>query len=150
MQNHTPIPTVRVSDHAVDGLLRGLAAGAAMMAFLVLATVAGGRDWAEMVASFAAEGSTRPWNGLLAHLAISAIYGIAWGVGESLLLRNMALPRWIWGAIFGLSLYAVAQLGILPGTALRQIPAPLFLCAHLVYGITLGLLQEHARTAARA
>lgn len=149
MQNHSPIQSYRASDHAVDGLLRGLAAGAAMMAVLVLATLASGGDWAAMVASFAAEGNVRPWNGMLAHLAISAIYGIFWGLGESLLLRNMTLPRWLWGAIYGLSLYAVAQLGILPGTALFQIPAALFLVAHVIYGVTLGLLQDLARAPAR-
>lgn len=145
MQNHAPIPVYRVSDQAVDGLLRGLAAGVAMILFLALATALAGRDVVEMLASLAATESARPFNGVLSHLAVSAVFGIVWGVAAPLLLRRTTLPLRLWGMLYALPLYSIAQPAILPGEALVQIPAILFLFGHFTYGVTLGVLQSYAR-----
>lgn len=104
MQNHAPIPVYRVSDQAVDGLLRGLAAGVAMILFLALATALAGRDVVEMLASLAATESARPFNGVLSHLAVSAVFGIVWGVAAPLLLRRTTLPLRLWGMLYALPL----------------------------------------------
>ena len=130
-------------DTAVDGLLAGLVGGLAMGLFLGLADGLAGRSPLELLAYFD-PAQTGSWlAGLLAHLAVSAIYGVGFGLllGVVGRIRPSAL-RWLWllGLGYGLLLWLVA-LGLVVtavGAPLAQIPAWQFALAHLIYGLVLG------------
>ena len=130
-------------DTAVDGLLAGLVGGLVMG--LVLAVV----GWLNGGPLLATLGYFDPaqagsWlTGLLAHLAVSAIYG----VGLALLLRVGAWIRpsltklaWLFGGLYGLLLWGLAVGVVLTAvaSALAQIPAWEFGLAHLLYGLAAG------------
>ena len=87
-----------------------------------------------------------PVSGLLAHLAVSGVYGVVWG----LLWRpvhNMVprLPAWLVGLVYGLILLVVAQLAV---AALNPLLMDIGLAhravAHLLYGLVLGLLTARS------
>ena len=125
-------------DTAVDGLLAGLIGGLLMCLFLILT------GWLNREAPLVSLGYFDPaqsgsWlSGLLAHLAVSAIYGVV----LALLLRGMSRPHpahaplaWLWGGVYGLLLWGVATAVASP---LDQIPAWEFGLAHLLYGMAVG------------
>lgn len=130
-------------DTAVDGLIAGLGGGVVMTCFLILAGWAGGTPPQATVALFDPAQSGSWLSGLLAHLAVSAIYGLV----LALLLRSVSRLRpsltkatWLWGAGYGLLLWGLAT-----GTALTAVASPLdqipvwkFALAHLLYGLTAG------------
>ena len=70
-----------LGDLAVDGLLLGLAAGAMMVAFLLVAGMLDGVAPAAVLARFGLPGSATAVTGLLGHLAVSAVLGA--GVGRA-------------------------------------------------------------------
>ena len=130
-------------DTAVDGLLAGLFGGLLMGLFLALA------GWLNDGAPLATLGYFDPaqaggWlTGLLAHLAVSAIYG----VGLALLLRVVGWIRasltklaWLFGGLYGLLLWGLAVGVVLTAvdSSLAQIPAWEFGLAHLLYGLVAG------------
>lgn len=130
-------------DTAVDGLLAGLVGGLVMGLFLALAV------WLNSGSPLTALGYFDPaqaggWlTGLLAHLAVSAIYG----VGLALLLRVVGWIRpsltklnWLWGTSYGLLLWGLAAGVVLTAvdSPLDQIPAWEFAAAHLLYGLVAG------------
>lgn len=141
-QRATPFrPQASVSDMAVDGLLRGLAAGLAMLAVLIGATALAGMQPADVLASFGNGADARPFHGLLSHLAVSGAYGVLWGVLAGLYLRGAQTPIWLWGTLYGALLWGIAVLILPDASALMQIPWPILLAVHLVYGGALGLMQ---------
>jgi hypothetical protein len=142
-KKRTP-PLQSPSDLAVDGLLRGLAGGIAMLLVLVGAGALAGLHPMHILASFGIESSVQPLHGLLAHLAVSAVYGVLWGFGAGYALRRTLIPYWVWGATFGALLYAIAAAVLLPMSPLAQIPWGILLAAHLVYGAVVGLLHRPA------
>lgn len=90
-----------------------------------------------------------PIQGLMIHLAISAIYGIffrmaghlsgeLWGWNKEPLLAMLA------GVIYGSFLWLFAGLVLLPleTTPFDSLPVPSFAVAHLIYGIVLGVLIQ--------
>ena len=130
-------------DTAVDGLLAGLVGGVFMGLFLALA------GWLNDGVPLATLGYFDPaqaggWlTGLLAHLAVSAIYG----VGLALLLRVVGWIRpsltklaWLFGGLYGLLLWGLAVGVVLTAvdSSLAQIPAWEFGLAHLLYGLVAG------------
>ena len=130
-------------DTAVDGLLAGLVGGLVMGLFLgVAGWLSGGSLLATL--GYFDPAQTGSWlTGLLAHLAVSAIYG----VGLALLLRVVGWIRpsltklnWLWGALYGLLLWGLAVGVVLTAvaSALAQIPAWEFGLAHLLYGLAAG------------
>ena len=67
-------------DAAVDGLLAGGAAGIAMGVYLAVSVLLLGEGPARMLARFDPAGSAAPVAGVLMHLAVSAVYGLVFGV----------------------------------------------------------------------
>lgn len=128
----------RTGDAAVDGLLAGLGAGVVMAIYLLITGMIGGEAMGTIMGRFAPGRETAPLTGLLAHLAVSAIYGALFGV-LSLPFRNR-IPVWVMGLLFGLSLFLIAWYALLPGTgsSLLNISPANFGIAHLLYGGALG------------
>lgn len=136
-----------MGDMAVDGLLHGLAGGFVMILFLLASGALTGRTPGELLSLFGVDTIVQPLNGLLSHLAVSAIYGILWGLFAGMMARP-ALPPWLWGLMYGSLLYGAATVLVLPVSPLAQLPWLLFLAAHWVYGGVLGLLQQRVHPAA--
>ena len=130
-------------DTAVDGLMAGLVAGMLMSLFLAIVGWLNGGSPVEMLGYFDPARTSSWLTGLLAHLAVSAIYGLV----LALLLRGMGWIRpsftrlaWLWGLGYGLLLWGVAT-----GVALTAVSSPLvqiptweFALAHLLYGLVAG------------
>lgn len=128
-----------IGDAAVDGLLGGVAAGIAMAAYLVGVSLLGGEGLA--VLNRFDPNAASPAVGALMHLAVSGVYGAAFGVVFKW-VRRFNLPAWLSGLIYGALLFALAAIVILPSSrsALGGIPTLHFGIAHLVYGLVLGFV----------
>jgi hypothetical protein len=138
-------------DAAIDGLFGGLLAGIVMAVFLAAAGLSVGDVPGEVLARFAPGGAQSPLGGLIAHLAVSGIYGALFG-----LVCQMAARRWIrsaaaWiaglaGGLYGLALLILAQAAFLPGAgaALKAFPPLHFALAHLIFGIVLGVITNRS------
>ena len=131
-------------DTAVDGLVAGLAAGLAMALFLVLAGFISDRQPLVTLGYFDPARTGNWMTGLLAHLAVSAIYGVVF----TLLLRLVVWIRpsllrqvWLLGLGYGLLLYGLAAGVVLTAVTnhLTQIAAWQMGAAHLLFGLVLGL-----------
>ncbi len=138
---------ISASDAAIDGLLSGVLAGLAMIAYVALSAWIGGADPVATLALFAPEPTTGPLVGLLAHLAVSGIYGVVFGALYAGLLRrpNYNPPAWLHalvGGLYGLLLLLAAWTLLLPatGSRLQQIPLLHLAVGHVVYGALLGWL----------
>ena len=119
---------IKASDAVVDGLFRGVLAGLGMGVYLAIG---------------------QPLVGLLAHLAVSGIYGALFGLLSLLVLRRAGLPGWTplaLGGVYGLLLFAVAWFALLPGvdSPLLGIPPLHFGLGHLLYGLALGWLVRRS------
>lgn len=132
-------------DTAVDGLLAGLIGGVLMTLFLALVGWAGGAPPQATVALFDPAQTGNWLSGLLAHLAVSAIYGLV----LALLLRGVRRIRpswarfsWLLGLAYGLLLYGVVQTALATGidSGLVQFTAVILLIAHAIYGLVLGII----------
>ncbi len=139
-----PVHTTTLGDAAVDGLLNGVIAGLAMALYLAMSTALQGQvPWA-VLSAFDASTKSSPLVGLVMHLAVSGVYGAVFGLlwKSTHRLVPAAWPGWLLGLIFGLLLFLVAELVLLPSTptALREIPFYHFGIAHLIYGAVLGWL----------
>ena len=139
--NTVSTKSTTAGDAAVGGLFHGLVAGLVMAAYIALAGLLQGIGplaiWTRLGGAL-----DSPVSGLLAHLAVSGVYGVVWG----LLWRpvhNMVprLPAWLVGLVYGLILLVVAQLAV---AALNPLLMDIGLAhravAHLLYGLVLGLL----------
>lgn len=132
-------------DAAVEGLLAGVGAGIAMAAWLLIAGVLTGDEPARTLARFDPATAASPLTGALIHLAVSAVYGLTFGVIHRLLgrgrLAGTAAGVWL-GLAYGLALLLLAQglAGLDAGAGLREIPSVHFGVAHLLYGAVVGWL----------
>ena len=144
---HLTQTEVKTSDAAADGLLKGIVAGLVMAAYLVLVGLVVGEGPGTVLARFApAEGSSAV-TGTLVHLAVSAVYGALFGVGWHVARRRrLDPPPWLAGLAYGVILLAVAEAALLAGadSPLREIPLVHFAAAHIIYGVSLGLLMREA------
>lgn len=134
---------VGVGETAVDGLLAGLAAGVAMTLFLLGAGLLGGTAPAVLLGYFDPAGEGNWLNGLLGHLAVSAVYGVGFALLRGGVVRLwLAAPRYSWllGVVYGLVLWGLARgVGLTAvDSPLHQIAPLVFALAHLVYGAVLG------------
>lgn len=135
--------TMSMGETAVDGLLAGLVGGVVMALFLVAAGWLAGAPPLTTLAYFDPAQSGSWLTGLLAHLAVSAIYGVVFGLLLGIVGRiRPSLIRWGWllGMGYGLLLWLLG-LGVVltaVGAPLAQIPAWQFALAHVVYGGVLG------------
>ncbi|MFZ1403703.1 MAG: hypothetical protein WAW03_11500, partial [Anaerolineae bacterium] len=112
---------------------------------LVASGLLAGAGPASTLARFSPAGSASPLTGGLIHLAVSAVYGLLFGVIYRLVRRGRLAGRpagVILGLAYGLLLMVVAQgLAATPaGSVLQEIPALHFAVAHLVYGAVTGWL----------
>ncbi len=82
-----------MGETAVDGLLAGLAGGAAMAFFLIAAGWLAGAAPARTLAYFDPAQRDNWLAGLLAHLAVAAIYGLGFGLLLGVLGRIRPLAR---------------------------------------------------------
>lgn len=135
---------VSMGETAVDGLLAGLVGGAAMALFLAAAGWLAGAPPAATLAYFDPAQPGRWLNGLLAHMAVAAIYGLGFGLLLGVVGRirpSLAQRTWLWGMGYGLVLWLLGLGMVLTavGAPLAQIPAWEFAMAHLLYGLMLGL-----------
>ncbi len=136
---------ITIGDAAVTGLLAGIVAGLGMAAYLVLIGLLVGDAPAQMLARFdpSGAGTAAPVAGALIHLAVSAVYGLLFGLIYWLVGRGRLAGRAggiLLGLAYGLVLLFVAQ-GLLatPAAApLREVPAVHLAAAHLIYGAILG------------
>jgi hypothetical protein len=144
--NSVRIQPISAGDAAVAGLLRGLAAGLAMAAFLVAAGLLRGQGPADTLAAFTLSGQALAFNaltGLLGHLAVAGVYGLIWGLAWRVIGGRTAMPAWLGGLVYGLLLWGVSQLLVRSvGSSLAQIASWALLAGHLLYGLILGLLSR--------
>ncbi len=131
--------TTSPGEAAVDGLLNGLLAGLAMLAFLLVAGLLAGSPTLQTIQSLGWEKGSAPFAGVFAHLAVASFYGLLWGPAWRWLHRHSALPSWMLGVAYGILLFLLAQslVHTLPAP-LQVLNANLLLAAHCVYGFTLG------------
>jgi hypothetical protein len=132
------------SDSAIDGLGGGLLAGLAMGSFLVLISWPTGVEPAQLLNHFDLQAIPSPLVGGLIHLAVSGVYGIAYGLSFWLLLRHALAGKPTWagalaGIAYGLLLWLPADLVLLPATSpsLQVVPGWAFAAAHMLYGAIL-------------
>jgi uncharacterized membrane protein YagU involved in acid resistance len=138
---------------AVGGLFSGLWVGLGMSAFLLVASLLGGDSLIESITHLSLTESEQPWIATLTHLAVSTVYGLVFGLIYAFITQRWRLkPSW-WlavalGSLYGLVLWFLAVNILVPGTAypLREISASVLVGAHLVYGLTLGILTFRRRT----
>mgnify|MGYP001812357858 CR=1 FL=1 len=135
--------TENKSSLAVDGVIYGVVAGAAMFASLMVLAILTGDTPGVILARFSSGGITSPVLGLVGHLGVSAIYGALFGVFAWPLLSRFSTNKI--SAVFGGILYAgflilFAQIALLPGTnsSLSQFPFWQWVLGHVIYGLVLG------------
>lgn len=134
-----------VGDTAVDGLLAGIGAGLVMALFLLVAGLVGRETPANVLGRFDLMQANSALSGLLTHLAVSAIYGLIFGLllGAVLRLRPSLLRfGWLAGVLFGLALWLLARGAFFAGvdSGLAQFTAVNLLLAHGLYGLLLGVI----------
>lgn len=144
-----------IGDAAVEGLFSGMIAGISMAIYLGLVNLILGESLLETLARFAVSDDTTPLLGFLLHLGVSGVYGLVFG-----LIYQITLRRWIsspspglsiiTGSAYGVVLLLLAQVVLLPGSAspLKEISLTHLSIAHLIYGVTLGILtgaEENSR-----
>lgn len=139
------INEMKAGDAAVDGLLGGILAGLVMAIALLLLGLVSGESMLEILKRFDPSSTGTPLVGALLHLAISGIYGIVYGILCWMFIRRWLASRSLWvnilaGGIYGLGLWLIAQVAVLPlsGSALSGFPAWQFFLAHLLFGGVLG------------
>jgi uncharacterized BrkB/YihY/UPF0761 family membrane protein len=134
-----------LGDVAVDGLLAGMGAGLVMGGLLVLTSWLTGTGPLVTLGRFDPANNGVPVVGGLLHLAVSGIYGAIFAIALRFLANRRPASRralWLVGAVYGMILWLVAQLVLLPGmnSDLRLISPAQFAVAHVAYGLALGYL----------
>ncbi len=136
-----------LGDSAVDGLLAGTSAGLLMGLYVLAVGVLSGQAWTALLAQFDPSPVPSPLTGVVAHLAVAGVYGVAYAVAWRW-LRRLCPPGlgWLAGLAYGLLLWGpVSRLLRLPAGGISEtwlaVVAPVHLVvAHLVYGAALGWL----------
>ena len=128
---------------AVDGLIAGAGAGVPMIAYLLITA---GESPADLLNRFTGVGmQPSPVTGVVAHLAVCAIYGMVFVIfWRSLRWRPTLLWHVTGGIVFSLVLFIAAEYVLLPSlqSPLLAIPALHFGVAHVLYGLMLGYLYH--------
>lgn len=145
MMEHNHGITKTLGELAVDGLLRGLAAGFMMMIVLLLTALFDGVTPMAAMSRFGFAAGDNALSGLLSHLAASAVLGAAWGMLYGTALHRLPLPAWLLGVVYGVALFAGAAIFIVDATGFADVAQWQLLLAHVVYGLTLGLSSGRER-----
>ncbi len=143
---HTYLPQhTSTGDAAVSGLFSGLQGGVAMAVVIVIFSLLAGQGLGYL-GYFSAGAPVQPILGLVGHLAVSAIYGMLYALGRRWLrLERLSwLPGWLAGLAYGLGLWVLAILVILPAahSLFLSISWTVFFTGHVVYGLVLGFRQK--------
>ncbi|MEJ2601419.1 MAG: hypothetical protein P8Z00_24040, partial [Anaerolineales bacterium] len=101
-----------ISEMAVEGLFAGVLAGAVMLLYLVASGLLSGEAVGVMPGRFSIQTPPNPLQGVLLHLGVSGIYGMLFGVVQSLLGRR--LPALGVALLYALAIYLLAVLVLLP------------------------------------
>jgi hypothetical protein len=136
-----------IGDSAVDGLFAGVGAGIVMAVYFLAAGLIGGEGPALVLSRFDPSATASPLTGALVHLAVASVYGMLFGVVHRF-IRPGWLPIWLLALLYGVVLLALAEAVVLPSAAslLRAVPFWSFGLAHLIYGVTLGVLIGQTNT----
>ena len=152
MSNSQPLIRARssIGDAAVDGLLNGVVAGIVMAIYLIVAGVLTGAGIAATLNAFDLGQGTSPVRGALIHLAVAAIYGMAFSLIYRLIGRRRSIGRGGtigMGVTFSLLLWLITQIAFATGinVALSSLPTVHLAVAHVIYGAVLGWLTGRAR-----
>ncbi len=129
-------------DAAAGGIFPGLLGGVVMLIVLIAGGLLIGHTPAQVMGAFDTAGGL-PLRGVLVHLAVSCVYGTLF----ALLLHGLVFRlRFSWsiallGTIYGFGLWLVALIVLRQAipALLAATPPPVFLLAHLMYGLTLGM-----------
>ncbi|HFQ92626.1 MAG TPA: hypothetical protein ENK32_01335 [Anaerolineae bacterium] len=143
--NSSSAQNKRVGDTAVNGLIGGIIAGLVMALVLLAAGFLNGESPAVVLQRFDPAQANNWLVGLLTHLAVSAVYGLVFGLIALGLLRirpSLARFSWLMGLIYGLVLYGIARAAFLSGvnSGLAQFTAVYLFVSHAVYGLVLGFI----------
>jgi hypothetical protein len=84
-------------DADVDGLCSGVVAGAAMGLYLLVIRLLIGQGLAVVLGRFDPAGGAFPLTGALAHLAVSGVYGLLFGLLGYLGTGWRRIPVWLAG-----------------------------------------------------
>ena len=135
-----------IGDAAVDGLFGGLGAGLVMAVYFVAAGLFGGESPALVLSRFDPSVAASPLTGALIHLAVASVYGMIFGIVYRF-IRLQWLPPWLAGLLYGLALFLLAEAVLLPSaqSLLLVVPIWSFGLAHMIYGVTLGMLVGQTR-----
>jgi hypothetical protein len=135
--------SLSTSEAAVEGLLRGIAAGIAMLAFLLVTGLVMGDPERQTILAAGGELAASPVTSLFAHLAVASFYGLLWGPAWRWISRHSALPAWMAGMAYGIVLFVLAQsLAQALPLPLQQLSSGVMLAAHSFYGFVLGALSR--------
>lgn len=140
---YSTTPKKTTGDWAIDGLLAGVLGGLAMMAALVVAALVEGEAPGAVLSWFDPAQRGSAVLGLVAHLAVSAIYGAVFAVLLHVLGRvRPAWGRgsWLKGLVYGVVLFSLAWGVVLPAanSPLLQLPPVHLLLGHVAFGLALG------------
>ena len=110
-----------------------------MLVFLLASGLLAGEAPGLILSRFSIQTPANPIQGAFVHLAVSATYGMIFGMIWSLAGRRFS--SWAVALLFAMAIYLLARFVILPanGSQLREIAPLPFALAHLVYGLVLGL-----------
>lgn len=143
---------ITTGDAAVDGLVGGVLGGVLMAAYLELIGLVTGEGLGVMLNRFNPQEGDPLLIAFLLHLAVAGVYGILYGVlyrALTLIRKDLLAvrPSVIIGSVYGVLLLLLARGVLLPesGSALMEIPLLHFGLAHLIFGISIGLLTFRNR-----
>lgn len=143
---------ISTGDAAVDGLAGGVVGGVLMAVYLEAAGLVMGEGLGRMLSRFNPQEGDSLLVAFLLHLAVAGVYGILFGIlyRVAVLLRKdllAPLPSAVLGSVYGILLLLMARGVLLPGagSALMEIPVLHFGIAHLLFGISAGLLAYQFR-----
>jgi hypothetical protein len=140
-----------LGDVAVNGILAGIGAGLVGALFLIILGLATGVTVSETLERFDPQQSGNAMVGIIAHLGVSAVYGVLFAVLLRPLNRRITMTTilsLVFGLIYGLALMLIAELLFTSGikAGLGDIPRYQFALFHIIYGVTLaGLMKTKFR-----
>jgi hypothetical protein len=128
-----------LGDAAVDGLCSGFFAGVVMGIYWIIVGLLAGIDAGAVFVVISPTGTVL--TGLIAHLALAAIYGAGFGIGLGSLASHGRTAVRLWaGPIYGAMLAFLVRT-LIPDQLLTFAGAPGYhvWLSHLLYGFVLGL-----------
>lgn len=129
-------------DSAVDGLLAGMAAGLVMAVVMAVVGLMQGEPVLTLLRRFAPGEEATALAGLLAHMAVSSVYGLVFALLRRSWPWRRGWPVPVVGLLYGIGLLLLAQTVLLRSSdlTLAELPAGVLVAGHVVYGLVLGWL----------